>query len=135
MRCYIKGGVLNLDPGRRNLFAVKMSDFFVGSRLDRDLVAGGKREINGRERSRNIKRYLILTGHHRDHVRADLVRYVAVGGYPIGADDHAVERIGQVMASATEQRRLQQHLLDTTAQFSSARFMQRIRDIVEQFEA
>mgnify|MGYP003336434279 FL=1 len=50
-------------------------------------------------------------------------------------DDDAVTRISAVLASADEQDRLRAHLERTAAQFSTRAFVDRIREIVDRFQA
>ncbi len=54
--------------------------------LDRNVIAVGRRQIDRRERRRHVERHAVRLRHHRDGVRADLVRDVAVRGDAIGAD-------------------------------------------------
>lgn len=50
-------------------------------------------------------------------------------------DDEAVARITATLADAVEQRRLRDHLAATSDRFSTGRFMQQVREIVDTFEA
>ena len=50
------------------------------------------------------------------------------------SDDEAVEKIAATLSNAVEQRRLREMLSITSEQFSTAHFMQRVRDIVRDFE-
>ena len=51
------------------------------------------------------------------------------------SDDDAVAKIVRTLANAVEQQRLRELLAITSEQFSTARFMQQVRDIVDDFEA
>ena len=48
--------------------------------------------------------------------------------------DDAVMKITSVLASASEQQRLRDKLAATSEQFSTARFMEQVRTIVNEFE-
>jgi hypothetical protein len=50
------------------------------------------------------------------------------------SDDDAVQKISATLASASEQRRLREKLASISEQFSTARFMQQVRTIVNEFE-
>jgi hypothetical protein len=50
------------------------------------------------------------------------------------SDDDAVQKISATMASASEQQRLREKLASISEQFSTARFMQQVRTIVNEFE-
>lgn len=78
-------------------------------------------------------------------VRAGVVVWVPRGGGQIeivghepalmfDGDDDAVEKIAGTLTSAVEQRRLRDLLAITGEQFSTARFIQQVRDIVTAFE-
>ncbi len=78
-------------------------------------------------------------------VRAGAVVWVPSGGGQIeivghepalmfDSDDEAVEKIAGTLASAVEQRRLRELLAITGEQFSTARFIAQVRDIVATFE-
>ena len=49
----------------------------------------GRAGIDRGARRRDVERYAVRARGQRDAVGADLVRHVAVGGDPVGADDHA----------------------------------------------
>lgn len=51
-----------------------------------------------------------------------------------GSDDQAVAQIVATLGNAVEQRRLRELLAVTTERFSTAHFMQQVRDIVRDFE-
>lgn len=51
-----------------------------------------------------------------------------------GSDDEAVAQIVATLGNAVEQRRLRERLAVTSAQFSTAHFIQQVRDIVRDFE-
>ena len=48
-------------------------------------------EIDGRRRQRDIERHAIVVRGERLQIGADLVADVAVGGDPVGADDHEID--------------------------------------------
>jgi glycosyltransferase involved in cell wall biosynthesis len=50
------------------------------------------------------------------------------------SDDDAVQKISATLANAAEQQRLREKLASTTEQFSTARFMEQVRTIVNEFE-
>ena len=50
------------------------------------------------------------------------------------SDDDAVMKITSVLASASEQQRLREQLAATSERFSTARFMEQVRTIVNEFE-
>src|SRR5215204_4630366 len=58
--------------------------------FDGNLVAGGEREVNGRDGRGDVEGDVMLARQHRHHVGADLVGRVAVGGDAVGSDDDAV---------------------------------------------
>ena len=51
------------------------------------------------------------------------------------SDDDAVQKISVTLASASEQRRLIERLAVVSEQFSTARFMQQVRSIVNEFQS
>ena len=78
-------------------------------------------------------------------VRAGVVVWVPRGGgqteivghepaLMFDSDDDAVEKIAGTLASAVEQRRLRELLAITGEQFSTARFIAQVRDIVATFQ-
>jgi len=50
------------------------------------------------------------------------------------SDDDAVQKISATLNSASEQQRLREHLAIVTEQFSTARFIQQVRSIVNDFQ-
>jgi len=50
-------------------------------------------------------------------------------------DDDAVAKIARTIGDAAEQERLLAHLAAVSAQFSTDRFMQQVREIVDTFRA
>jgi hypothetical protein len=50
------------------------------------------------------------------------------------SDDDAVQKISATLASASEQQRLREKLASISEQFSTARFMEQVRTIVNEFE-
>ena len=55
--------------------------------LDRDVGPVGRLGIDGRGRSDDVERHLVVARGERERIRADLVRGVAVRGYPVGAGE------------------------------------------------
>lgn len=51
-----------------------------------------------------------------------------------GSDDEAVEKIVATLANAVEQRRLRELLAIASERFSTAHFMQQVREIVRDFK-
>src|SRR5438034_11569028 len=74
----VECGVLYLDTLRCNRLAGKMGDFPGSSLLDRNLVAAGRLQIDGREWRRDVKRESVFLRLHGDCVGSDFVGYVAV---------------------------------------------------------
>ena len=67
-----------------------------GSRSSIGIAAPvGRREVDGRGRRDDVERDPVVAGEHRERVRADLVRRVAVRGDPVGAGDDAVDLAGR----------------------------------------
>jgi hypothetical protein len=50
------------------------------------------------------------------------------------SDDDAVEKIGRTLASVAEQQRLREKLAELSEQFSTTRFMEQVRLIVNEFQ-
>ncbi len=77
-------------------------------------------------------------------VRAGMVVWVPAGGGQVeivnhealtfADDDEAVEKITRTLDDAQEQARLRDHLAGTAERFSTTRFMERVRSLVETFE-
>ena len=59
--------------------------------LDRNVRAVGRAQIDRRQRRGDVERDVVLARQDGDAVGADLVRGVAVGGDPVGADDDEVD--------------------------------------------
>jgi hypothetical protein len=59
--------------------------------LDRDPVAGRRREVERRGGRGHVERDPVLLRQHRDRVRTDLVGDVPVGRDAVGADDDRVD--------------------------------------------
>jgi hypothetical protein len=60
-----------------------------------------------------------------------------VGGEPqlmFGSDDEAVAKITSTLDDPSQQHRLRHVLAATSDQFSTAHFMQHVRDIVTEFQ-
>jgi hypothetical protein len=51
------------------------------------------------------------------------------------SEDDAVDKIAATLADAAEQQRLLRILVSSSGQFTAARFMQQVRDIVDNFQA
>src|SRR5207248_2305349 len=58
--------------------------------LDGYLLARGEREVDRGDGRGDVEGNRVLARQHRDHVGADLVGRVAVGGDAVGPDDDAV---------------------------------------------
>src|SRR5687768_8350185 len=65
-----------------------MSDLSNIAFFDWNFVSGRAVEVNSRERSGNVERNAVLPRKDRDHIRADLVRNVAICGNSVRADNN-----------------------------------------------
>jgi hypothetical protein len=65
----------------------QMRDLALIALLDRNVLAVRRRQIDRRDRRRDVERHLVLVREHGHGVGADLVRGVAVGRDAVGADD------------------------------------------------
>ena len=50
------------------------------------------------------------------------------------SDDDAVRKISSTLASVTDQQRLREQLAAISGQFSTARFIEQVRTIVDEFQ-
>ena len=88
----VEGRIADLGADRRHLRRPDVRDLARRPLLDRDAVAVRRREVDGRQRRRDVERDAVLLGQHGDAVGADLVGGVAVGGDAVGADDDQVDQ-------------------------------------------
>ena len=71
--------------------AKRARDLVAGALLDRDLRAVARRRVDRRARRGDVERDAVVRRSDGEPVGADLVRGVAVGRDPVGADDDAVD--------------------------------------------
>src|SRR5882724_11245629 len=113
MRRHVESRVRDLYAFGSNLLTPKVRDFFVRPRLDRNLVAGVQREVNRRERRRNIEGYVVLVRRNRNHIGSDLIGDVSICGDAIRPNDHAIDfaRLQEVPGHAIGDQRNRNVLL------------------------
>ena len=83
----VEGGVVDGDPLGGGLPAEAVGDLARVALLDRDGRAVGERQVERARRRGDVERDAVRPGQQGDAVGADLVRGVAVGRDPVGADD------------------------------------------------
>src|SRR4051794_4657361 len=66
-----------------------MRHFSSSTLFDGDLIAGFKRQIQRRNRRRDIERDIVFFGQNSQAVGTDFVCDVAIGGDPVGSDNNA----------------------------------------------
>ena len=91
---HVERRVVHVGTGRHHPGPGHLGDLGAVPELDRDVGARCGRGIDGRRRRGDVERDVVRTREHRQRVRADLVRDVAVRGDPVGAHHHRVDRAG-----------------------------------------
>ena len=81
----VEGRMRGADVGR-NAHAGEMRDFFLGAFLDGNLLSGGERKIERRNRRGHVERNFIFSREHGDSIRADFIGRVAIARDPVRAD-------------------------------------------------
>ena len=91
MRGHVEGRVVDRHAIGRDLLVADVGDLASAALLDRDQVAVGQREVDGRRGDDGVARDAVLPRDHRQLVRADLVRHIAVRRHAIRAEEHQVD--------------------------------------------
>ena len=87
----VEGGVPRADAGAGRWHAPRTTGPRRRALLDRDRCAVRAGEVDGRRRRGDVERDAVLLREHGERVRPDLVRHVAVGRDPVGADDDRLD--------------------------------------------
>ena len=90
----VERGVADVRAHGRQPCGAEMADLALVALLDRNVIAVRRRQIDGRERRRDVERHLVLVREHGHGIGADLVGGIAVGGDAVGADDDDVDVAG-----------------------------------------
>ena len=86
-----KAGFQTSAPSGVDLRPADVRHFAGAALFDRNVMAVGRRQVDGRERRGHVERNAVFAREDGHGVGADLVGGVAVGGDPIGADDHQID--------------------------------------------
>ena len=83
----VEGGIQGLHPGRCQPAPPRVRDLGRVALFDRDFVAALEVEVDGAHRGGHVKGQVVRPGREGHLIGADLVGHIAVGSYPVGADN------------------------------------------------
>src|SRR5258706_3894205 len=84
----IEGRIENFHAFRRQWFAEEMRNFSGVTLLNRNITAPSTFDIDGRDRSGDVKRNSVAFGQYGNGISADLVCDIAIGGNPVATHHH-----------------------------------------------
>ena len=91
---YVEGGVVDGGVGGGDLVVVGVGEFGCFSFFDGNVVAGREGGIEGRGGGGDGEGDFVMVGEDGEHVSADFVRGVSVGGDAVGSGDDEVDFSG-----------------------------------------